>query len=59
MWQIGLKQESRRSLERGATVAPVTNVQRRAVTGQPEPKQTGFAPPPAFKNMPIGRIALR
>ena len=50
----------------GATVAPVTNVQRRAVTGQPEPQQmnpaqqqAGIAPPPAFKNMPIGRIALR
>ena len=47
-------------------VEPVTNVQRRAVTGEPEvfqpnaaQLQAGVAPPPRFKNMPIGRIGIR
>jgi hypothetical protein len=47
-------------------VEPVTNVQRRAVTGEPEvfqanpaQQQAGIAPPPIFKNMPIGRIGIR
>jgi len=51
----------------GATfVAPQTNVQRRAVTGEPEifqpnpaQQQAGIAPPPRFKNMPVGRIGIR
>lgn len=51
----------------GATfVPPQTNVQRRAVTGEPEvfqpnaaQLQAGVAPPPRFKNMPIGRIGIR
>ena len=47
-------------------VEPVTNVQRRAVTGEPEvfqpnpaQQQAGIAPPTIFKNMPIGRIGIR
>ena len=47
-------------------IEPVTNVQRRAVTGEPEgfqpnpaQQQAGIAPPPIFKNMPIGRIGIR
>ena len=49
-----------------AFVPPQTNVQRRAVTGEPEvfqpnvaQLQAGVAPPPRFKNMPIGRIGIR
>ena len=49
-----------------AFVPPQTNVQRRAVTAEPEvfqpnaaQLQAGVAPPPRFKNMPIGRIGIR
>ena len=52
----------------GATVAPVTNVQRRAVTGQPEPQprtpaqqQAGIGLPIniGIGKQPLGRIKLR